>query len=313
MKDRLLSAAVNLVCNVRILWLLVLVLLYELRITNYELRITNYLSTYQLINLSTYQLINFFTFSALAVSLLIVLFSGTNLERVAFFTDFIAMLLLLELLQRRVGRLWQRRLVVLSCSVVLLLYVPAYLLRQENSDNWHFMEQQMEQPGREVISVRTAIGDNWFIDMLRHRYVNPTAEFGFYCSYMGFDAADVNMRCAALLYGKPRLVFLPEDVVRRMETDSTAYAHYELDASGSLYVWRIASGQHVDSVTFVLNPEAPSSLWPHQRLVAYSGDRYTLDPYRFEEVDVSGRRYVVFTKPTTNIFRRIKRVEVKYY
>lgn len=298
MKARFISAAVNFVSNVRITWLLVIVWLWLWRKDRITLKI----------HWQRYR----FVYTALAVSLLIVLLSGTNLERVAFFTDFIAMLMLLTLLQRKVGKHWQPRLTIISCIVVLLFYVPAYLLRQENSDNWHFMEQQMEQPGKEIISVRNVNNNSFVVDMLRKHYVNPTAEFGFYCSYMGFDANDVNMRCAAHLYGKSRLVFLPEDVVNRINADSTAYSNYELDKSGNLYVWRIDNRKHVSGVTFILNPENVSDLWPHQRLLAYKGDTYELDDFNFEDIEIAGRRYVVFTKPTTNIFRRINRIELSF-
>lgn len=298
MKSRMLSAAVNLVSNVRVTWMLVLAWLWLWRTDRMTLRI--------------HWLRYRFVYAALAVSFCIVLAGGTNLERVAFFTDFIAMLMLLCLIQQKAGRRWQQRLIVISCGVVMLLYVPAYLLRQENSDSWHFMEQQMEQPGREIISVRTVRDDNYVLNVLRSRYVNPTAEFGYYCSYMGFDATDVNMRCAAHLYGKQRLVFLPEDIVDRVNADSTAYSNYELDDSGQLYVWRIDSSQHVSGVKFILNSEDISSLWPHQRLLSYNGDTYELDDFNFEDIDIAGRRYVVFTKPTTNIFRRVNSIELTY-
>ena len=128
---------------------------------------------------------------------------------------------------------------------------------------------------------------------------------------MGFDSTDINMRCAARLYGKERLTFLPEDVVERIETDSTAYTDYELDRNKDLYVWRMKNDRPVKSVTFILNDEDTSKLMPHQRLVAYHGDEYELEDYKFEVTEVCGRPFLVFTKPTTNIFRRIRTIDIE--
>ncbi len=134
----------------------------------------------------------------------------------------------------------------------------------------------------------------------------PSAEFGFYCCYMAFNAHDTNIRMAATLCNKQQMVFLPEDVVKKIATDSMAFAHYELDANKELYVWRVSEGQQVDKVIFSLKPEDTSALMPHQRLLAYKGDSYVMDDHlRYSVVRVGGRSYLVFTRPTTNIFRRI--------
>ena len=146
-------------------------------------------------------------------------------------------------------------------------------------------------------------------DLLVERYVNPTAEFGFFCCYMGFNSSDTNMRAAASLYGKRSLVFLPADVVERIESDSLAFSTCQLSADGSLYIYRLPRDGKVTSLVFHLNHEDLDSLMPHQRLVAYHGDSYELDDFRYKVVHVCGKPYLVFTRPTTNIFRRIKRIE----
>lgn len=298
MTMRLLSGGVNCVTNVRVLWLLLLLMAY--RWWTDRPALIAYMRRYV------------YGFIALGVSIGIVVLCGSTLERVAFYTDFLAMLLLLPLLIAVVPVLWQRRLVIICCAVMLLMFVPAYIVRHENKETWQLAEEQMKTDGREVIGVRTVVrGENVLMDYMRDRYVMPSFEFGFYCCYMGFDATDVNTRCAARLYGKQRLIFLPEDVLQRIERDSTAYADYELDKSQSLYMWRLREGETVNKVTFVLNDEDPSKLLPHQRLVAYDGDRYELDSFRFETVEVGGHRYLAFTRPTTNIYRRIHHVEVE--
>jgi hypothetical protein len=128
---------------------------------------------------------------------------------------------------------------------------------------------------------------------------------------MAFDASDSNIRCAARLYGKQRLTFLPEGVLQRIATDTAAYSNCELDSSAKLFVWRLPDDRPVSQVLLLLNPEDVSQLDPLRRLLAYKGDSYDIDDFHRETVNVAGRPYLVFTRPTTNIFRRIRAVELR--
>ena len=297
MMNRLLSGAVNLVFNMRVFWLLLLTLAICWRRDKAATRkaVSERLPA----------------FVALLAAVGIVVLCGTNLERVCFFVEFISMTLLVGMLAMRLGSLWQKRLTVLACVVMLIMFVPAYMVRQENLDCWRKAEAQMMSPGRELIAVSCPVrGENRVMDYFRSHYVNPCITFGYYCSYMAFDSTDVNMRCAAKLYGKEKLVFLPDDVVRRIEADTTAYAQPELCADRSLYVWQLPeSTTAVSKVTFVLDDEDLSRLMPHQRLLAYKEPTYEVDDYRYEVVEVSGRPYLVFTRPMTNIMRRLNHIE----
>ena len=296
--SRLFNGAFNLVFNMRVLWLLLLALIMQWRRNRSWLR--QHLRQ------------NVYVYLALVASLGIVVLCGTNLERVCFFTDFIAMMLLLQILLQKISRVWLNRLTTMVCLLMACLFVAAYVVRRENYDSWLFAREQMETPGRELIAVKLPVkGESLLMDYFRSHYVNPSFEFGFYCVYMGFDANDINIRCAARLFGKERMVFLPEDVVSRIESDTTAYQHYELSADQSLYVWQLPRDSVVSTLRFVLNAEDVSQLLPHQRLLSYKDDTYDLDDFNFEVVEVAGRPYLVFTKPTTNIFRRINHVELE--
>lgn len=296
MQGRLLSGAINCVSNIRVMWLLLVVCLILWRKNRTLLR--EHISD------------NRYVYLALSVAFGIVLLCGTNLERVGFYVDFMSLLLLLSLMVKTVSPTWARRLTV-ACSVLMALsYVPAWMVRHENSKNWQLAERQMKEPGRKLIAVHRPLkGECRLMDYFREHYVNSSFVFGFYSSYMAFDASDINMRCAARLYGKDRLVFLPEDVVERIKRDATAYKTYELDANKELYVWRMENNKPVSKVRFVLKKEDVSQLSLRQRLMAYKGDSYELDDFHFEVVRIDGRSYLVFTCPTTNIFRRIARVE----
>ena len=304
--SRLMSGALNCVFNVRVLWLLLLtiVILWRRKRTLVKQHVQAHCYGYV----------------ALCIGFGIVLLCGTNLERVAFFVDFISLLLWIGLIKevkelgswggKGVGEVKESRRLVVVCSVLLLLvYVPAWMVRHENSENWKQAEAQMREPGRELITVRQPVkGENVLMDYLRSHYVNPSFEFGFYCVYMAFDANDINMRCAARLYNKEKLFFLPEEIVERIDADSLAFTDYEAVANKSLFVWRRDDDRPVSTVRFELNDEDVSKLLPHQRLVAYHGSSYELDDFNYEVIHIHGRPYLVFTCPTTNIYRRIREV-----
>ena len=326
LQSRLLSGAMNCVFNIRVTWLLLITLCMKYKISGVVKAVSTALSTVRTVRTAsprrsdcesepfglrvrTVRTVTY-AYLALATSIGIVLLCGTNLERVAFFTDFIAMLLLLHLLQELLSATWHKRLMEACVVLLLLSFVPAWMVRKENHDSWLMAERQMEMPGRELIAVTMPVrGQNVLTDYFRDHYVNPSFDFGFYCSYMGFDAKDINMRCAARLYDKQKLYFLPEDVVRRAEADSTAYTNYELDEHGALFVWRMADDAEVDSLVFILNDEDPATLGPVQRLVAYPDSTFLLDDYHHETVSIGARHYLVFTRPTTNIYRRIKNIK----
>ena len=298
LQGRLLSGAINCVSNIRVLWLLVL----TLAVLWWKRRTV----------VRQHLLAHAYGYVALVVAFGIVVLCGTNLERVAFYVDFIAMLLWLQLLHGLVTDVWSRRVVAVGCVLLVLAFIPACIVRQENRDSWLQAEQQMEEPGRELIAVRQPLkGENVVMDYFRNHYANSSFEFGFYCVYMAFDANDINSRCAARMFGKDRMLFLPEDVVSRIQTDTAAYRHYELDRSGNLFVWRLDHDRPVHTVRFVLNDEDPSQLNFLQRLLVYDGDSYELDDFHHEVVHVCGRPYLVFTRPTTNIARRIRDVEIE--
>lgn len=195
MYNRLLSGLINLISNVRITWLLVITLLILFKRNKLEFKAKLYQYRY--------------VYLCLFFSLGIVTVCGTNLERVAFFTDFMAMLLLVELWSVLLSLKWQRYIIICCSILMILFYIPAVAVREENKRNCDYMKQQMSEPERELIAVRQPIkGENHIMDFFRERYVNPSAEFGFYCCYMGFNAQDINMRQAATLYGKKKMIFL---------------------------------------------------------------------------------------------------------
>lgn len=234
----------------------------------------------------------------------IVFMSGTAIDRVSFLADFMALLCTLALWKDIVKRTYLCVSAILMMSFSLFVYVPALALCHSQKNDYLFAEKQMKQPGVWLIHTRSFIPRNKFEDMVHDRYVHSFAEYGFYNSYMGFDANDINMRCAARLYDKSSMIFLPEDIAEPMENDSMAFKSFTMDKTNNLIVKQLKKNERITGVEFVLRDEDPSSLKPWQRLVAYKGNSYNLDDYHWEVIKVNGRRYIVMTRPLTNITRR---------
>ena len=296
LQNRIISGAINIVFNLKVTWLLLVSLL-----------ITYYYSKEK----SLYHVVKYsYFYVCLLLSLGIVTVCGTNLERVVYYTDFIAMILLVSIWSKWISEKWKKWLIVAFSFVTLIYYIPALLVRLENYSNSQYMQHQMHEKNKEVIAIRYPIkGKEPIKDFFRNRFVNNSAAFGFYCCYMGFNAHDINMRCAATISGKKQLIFLPEDVINRIEKDSTAYRSYELDSHEALYIWQLPDDKQVHKVIFELKPEDISKLNIFQRFVAYKEDTYEYDDnFHYSVVHVNGRPYLVFTRPTTNIYRRISRI-----
>lgn len=294
--NRLLSGVVNIVFNLKVTWVLfiTLVILY------YKDR------PYLKQSLSRWR----YFYVCLFMTLGIVFFCGTNLIRVVFFTEFISMLLVIQILSEKFSGKWQKGIVIGFTVLILAYYIPAIKVRYDNYGDYLYIENQIMEEKKDIISVRCPIeGEQPVMDFFRRRFVNPAIEFGFYCIYMAFNTNDNNTRLAAQYYGKQQIIFLPEDVIDRIDNDTTAYRNYELDHQGKLYIWQLNEKKPVEKIIFHLQKEDISKLNPIQRFFAYQGDTFEYENhFHYSVIELHERSYLVFTRPVTNIFRRIKSI-----
>ena len=72
---------------------------------------------------------------------------------------------------------------------------------------------------------------------------------------------------------------------------------------------RIDDNRHFQHIIIKLNEEVKVS-WLYKRLLSYPSNEYEVEQEQFNVLDIEGKRYVIFTKPTTNIYRRIKTIEL---
>lgn len=289
LKFRLMIGVLNMLTNIRITWILLLFIIYawwrQKDILKSEICSKHYV------------------YFALLIALSIVFVCGTNSNRVGFFADLIASLLLVSLLLKLKIR---KKYIIGICSILLLITVPAAIYY--NYRNYEHKNLTLDaSPKEEVImAVKSFDADaSWLSKILRSRYVQEPVEFGYYIYYQAFDADNLNNRCAAALFHLKSVAFLPEDVLQNIHQNSNAYQDFELDEHAQLYIKRLNDDQQVQRIIIKLNDEV-EGLWFYQRLLTYPNDEYEVE--QFKTLDIEGKRYLVFTKPTTNIYRRIKEI-----
>ena len=102
---------------------------------------------------------------------------------------------------------------------------------------------------------------------------------------------------------------MPEDVIHRIDSDSSAYNHLESDQHNKLYIKRLKNKQSVKHITFVLGEEVPLKFY--QRPLSYPGYEYELDDFNYKVIHINQNDYLIMTIPTSNIKRRIKYIRIQ--
>lgn len=243
------------------------------------------------------------------IAIAIVFCCGTTLERVPICADFIAMLIVLDIWQGHFLQNWRKGIITSIMIVSVIVAIPAVSFYYFNYQNYIYHCSQLRQPDVTLLRVRQMPVDmNIVFQKIYQRYVIPTIEFNFNNVYMAFDAQDNNNKALASLYGKQQVIALPEDIIERIENDSTAFTDWETDIHNNLYVKKINDSQHIDNVTFILGPEIP--LHFYQLPFSYEGNEYILNPFNYDVIDIFHHRYLVLTIPKSNIKRRIKDIKL---
>ena len=240
----------------------------------------------------------------------IVFVCGSTLDRVVICADFLAMLIVLQLWQGKWLLQYQTVIIALIITISIFTAISAFKLSYQNYQNYRYHCQQLEQKDNYLIKVRQLPHNmSLWMSMIIGRYINPTIEFNFHNCYMAFDKKDNNNRCAAYLYNKQEVVFLPEDVVDNIQNNPQAYLKYNTDEHHNLYIQQLKPEQKVNKVSFILSDEVPIHFY--QRILTYPDYTYELDAFNYEVLDISNRKYLVMTIPPSNISRRVKQISIE--
>ena len=202
--SRIISGCAVLFYNIRILWLLVFTFVWVLwkrkDLFHQVLRERGYL------------------WFAMLLSYGLAFACGENGPRVPLYAELLALVLLLDLwhhiFELRKSNI-PRKIAAIVSVLALIVYIPSIYCCACNERLFSFMEKQMRTPGKELIATYNPCPDGAWMKYCYDNYVFPTCYFGFYSIYMGFDSHDSNMRCAATLYDKPFMYFLPEKIIEK--------------------------------------------------------------------------------------------------
>lgn len=296
LSQRLFYGCINIILGIRISWILILSLLIVWLRNRQQFK--------DFICQHGYLLL------AWLAAMGIVFVCGSTIERVAICADFLAMLMVLQLWQGKWLLRYQTVLMVSIMAIAILTAIPAVKLSYQNYQNYRYHCQQLEQRENQLIKVRQ-LPHNMplWMSTIASRYVFPTIEFNYYNCYMAFDKKDINNRCAAHLYNRQEVVFLPEDVVDNIQRNPQAYQEYATDEHHNLYIRQLKPEEKVNKVTFILGDEVPIHFY--QRILTYPAYTYELDAFNYEVLDINNRKYLVMTIPPSNISRRIKQISIE--
>ncbi len=242
-----------------------------------------------------------YLYMAVILCIGVIFASGVTQPRVCYFAEFFSMLLVVNLLLRMGIARHSAKMAVAMGTVMALVLIPGIYYSYEGHVNYKYIMAQIAKGDTDIIRVRQVMGCNYFI----RKFTFPQVEFGPNTYYFAPDSTDENVRCAATLLGRERLVFLPDDMVGKIMDNSDSYIAYGESMYDGMLAMQIPTDKKVERVTFVLGEDTPPF---YKRPFMYGG--YTYDAPRWQVIEVNGRNFVFFDKPVPKIFRRVKDIKI---
>ena len=243
-----------------------------------------------------------YLYMAVVLCIGVIFVSGVTQSRVCYFTEFFSMLLVVNLLLKMGIMRHSARMAVAMGTVMVLMLIPGIYYSYEGYANYKYIMAQIAKGDSDIIRVRQVAGCDYFIK----KFTFPQVEFGSNTYYFAPDSTDENVRCAATLLGRERLVFLPDDMVGKiMDTPDSSLITDGESLFGGLIAMQIPSDKKVERVTFVLGEDTQPF---YKKPFIYGG--YTYDAPRWQVIEVNGRNFVFFDKPVPKIYRRVKDIKI---
>jgi hypothetical protein len=248
---------------------------------------------------------NTYLYITLLAALFIVALCGMTETRALFFTELLAIILLLDLLLTKCSWRHQRVASIVLCVMMLAVYIPALALSVRNYHNSQAILSQLKDPKTTLIKVpQIKHLDNDYQKYIFKNYVREAIRFGIFEQAQGFDPQNEYVRSAEVWYHKSPLYFLPEDLLDSITHHPQAFRKPFTNPGHELIALQTSKGQVTD-VQFQLRNENVDTLSIAQWLVAYKGNTYQLPADKFGILTIGGRNYLIMDCPTTNIRRRI--------
>lgn len=239
--------------------------------------------------------------------------SGATETRVIFYTEFIATIIVINLLVSIKSYKYQKGLTI-GCNVaMLLMYVPVLHYSLENYKNAQYILQQLKTPQVEIVSVpQIKPSSNPILSSIFDNYLREPVKFGPFENAQGFVQNNTHVKCMKILFDKEKLYFLPKDMVEKITRNQIRKASFTYNAHKELMVLEINPQGQIKEVKLLLKNENINFLPFYKRLLAYRSDSYTVPESYYDTLSYHQKKYLVICCPTRNIYRRIKNIVYLY-
>lgn len=238
--------------------------------------------------------------------------SGSTESRVIFFTEFVAMIitidLILKLCNKKVGSI-----VCLGCNIIMLIiYIIVFHYSLINYKNNQYIVQQLKNRKVFIIEVpQIKPINNVLLEYIFDNYIREPIKFGPFENAQGFVQSNAHVKCMKILYGKNKLYFIPKDITELINNKSLHINNYVYNKNKEMFIIRTEYDCIPQSVKLILNKEDINTLPFYKRMLAYKEDTYDIEQGYFDTLVVNHQKYVIACCPTRNISRRIKGITIK--
>ena len=238
--------------------------------------------------------------------------SGSTESRVVFFTEFVAMIIIVDIILKLCNKKISLAICAVCNSIMVIIYVIVFLFSLTNHDNYQYIIQQLRNPKRSVIEVpQIKPINNTVLEYIFDNYVREPVKFGPFENAQCFVQDNAHVKCMKILYGKKKLYFIPKDIADVINNQSLHINRYVYNKNKEIFVYRIKQNYNPTTVSLILNKEAVDTLPFYKRMLAYKGDTYNIEHGYFDTLVVNRQKYVIACCPTRNISRRIKGITIK--
>lgn len=232
--------------------------------------------------------------------------SGSTETRVIFYTEFIAMMISANLIIQIFQYHYRKNITICLNLLMLCLYGIVFHYSYKNHQNALFIEQQLSNPKISIVEVpQIRPADNYFLSEVFDNYVREPVKFGPFENAQGFVQDNTHIKCMKILYNKPQLYFLPQDILNKIKGNQIKCNELVFNKKQEMMVTQIQQSCTPQNIKLLLNKENINSLPFYRRKLAYKNDSYKVDKYYYDTLLYHKRKYLLVCCPTRNISRRI--------
>lgn len=238
--------------------------------------------------------------------------SGATETRVVYYTEFIAMMIIANIIILLYQQRYKRMMTVFANLIMFPLYCVVLHYSYKNHQNALSIEHQLNEAKTSVIEVAQIRPiDNYVLSEIFDSYVREPIKFGPFENAQGFVQDNSHVKCMKILYGKSQLYFIPQDILYKIKENQIKYNKFIYNKNKEMIVTQIQPTCTPKDVKLLLNKEDIASLPFYKRKLAYKSDLYEIQKGYYDTLHYANRKYLLICCPTRNISRRISTLVYK--